>query len=233
MGQTLGHFSIIYHPCWNAKLKKVGPNVLLLGEGWKRFVEDHSIEFGDILHFRFSGKSKFYVTIYDHSCCEKEKISENVSSFKYRQNSKLEKAKEDLSKTPEDNLVSGDSASPNNQNERSLGSGVPAKTRKEQERRAIEASCQFKSDYPYFLYTLSATSIKKGNMNVPGHFVKAYLPEMIHTVKIVDLLMQDIEAQVLSEDLVSYETSSQTSSRFYSKRVRLRLKLFILGSRLF
>ncbi|XP_050368957.1 B3 domain-containing protein REM5-like [Argentina anserina] len=38
--------------------------------GWRSFVKDHLLQFGDFLVFHYDGKSKFKVKIYDRTCCE-------------------------------------------------------------------------------------------------------------------------------------------------------------------
>ncbi|KAJ6834764.1 B3 domain-containing protein-like [Iris pallida] len=57
---------------WRVKLLKVEGD-LLFKDGWKEFVEAHSIEEGDILSFAYEGYSCFNVLIYDKGdYCEKE-----------------------------------------------------------------------------------------------------------------------------------------------------------------
>ncbi|KAK2969396.1 hypothetical protein RJ640_020339 [Escallonia rubra] len=57
---------------WTVGLTASG-DTLLLKEGWKKFVEDHSLEEDDVLIFRYNGNSRFDVLMFDHrSLCEKE-----------------------------------------------------------------------------------------------------------------------------------------------------------------
>ncbi|KAK3015140.1 hypothetical protein RJ639_006290 [Escallonia herrerae] len=57
---------------WTVGLTTSG-DTLLLKEGWKKFVEDHSLEEDDVLIFRYNGNSLFDVLMFDHrSLCEKE-----------------------------------------------------------------------------------------------------------------------------------------------------------------
>ncbi|KAL5705018.1 hypothetical protein ACHQM5_023370 [Ranunculus cassubicifolius] len=176
--------------CWNVKLKKKGQDVFLLGKAWRCFVEDNSIEYGDILQFRLCGNSKFYVMIYDQSCCEKEKITEDVAWRKY-QKSKLAKGK------VAQGAMHGDFATPKNQNdsliekEKELEKQVTLEKclKRRQGRRAMEKSLDFKSDYPFFVYTLTGNSVgstRRGFLDLPIKFVRAYLPEMSTDVKVVD-----------------------------------------------
>ncbi|KAL9264551.1 B3 domain-containing protein [Drosera capensis] len=46
---------------------------LYLENGWEAFVEDHSLQCGDSLVFRYDGGLHFTVQIFDESACEKEK----------------------------------------------------------------------------------------------------------------------------------------------------------------
>lgn len=58
---------------WDVNLTAKGHNLLLRGGGWKEFVEDHSLEENDILFFKYNGRSRFDVLIFDkESFCEKE-----------------------------------------------------------------------------------------------------------------------------------------------------------------
>lgn len=59
-------------------------NGLFFHNGWQRFVKDHHLEVGDFLIFRYDGESKFNVTIYDRSACEKD-----VEVAKTRSNSSV------------------------------------------------------------------------------------------------------------------------------------------------
>ncbi|PIN16087.1 hypothetical protein CDL12_11264 [Handroanthus impetiginosus] len=57
---------------WNVGLVKNG-DVLFLKLGWNAFVEDHGLQENDILIFKYSGDSRFDVSIFDQgSLCEKE-----------------------------------------------------------------------------------------------------------------------------------------------------------------
>ncbi|XP_042494578.1 putative B3 domain-containing protein Os03g0621600 isoform X2 [Macadamia integrifolia] len=56
---------------WRVRLKKIN-NSWFLQRGWQHFVMYHSLQVGEFLVFKFNGKSKFWVTVYDRSACEKE-----------------------------------------------------------------------------------------------------------------------------------------------------------------
>ncbi|KAL6176510.1 hypothetical protein ACLB2K_053143 [Fragaria x ananassa] len=47
-------------------------NGMFFQNGWECLVKDHHLELGDFLIFRYDGESKFSVTIYDRSACEKD-----------------------------------------------------------------------------------------------------------------------------------------------------------------
>ncbi|KAK9929530.1 hypothetical protein M0R45_026626 [Rubus argutus] len=69
--------------CWAVELEKT-ENGLFFHNGWQHFVKDHHLEVGDFLIFRYHGESKFTVTIYDRSACEKD-----VEVAKRRSNSSV------------------------------------------------------------------------------------------------------------------------------------------------
>lgn len=49
-------------------------SIVFIGGGWKRFVEEQSLQVGDILVFRYGGDFRFDVLTFDHeSGCEKTK----------------------------------------------------------------------------------------------------------------------------------------------------------------
>ncbi|XP_064959575.1 B3 domain-containing protein REM16-like [Musa acuminata AAA Group] len=56
---------------WNVKLKRSGDDVAFTG-GWSKFAEDHLLELGDFLVFRYIGDSCFKVLVFDKTACEKE-----------------------------------------------------------------------------------------------------------------------------------------------------------------
>ncbi|KAF9608853.1 hypothetical protein IFM89_011891 [Coptis chinensis] len=58
---------------WIVKLEKVN-EYLFFGKGWDGFLNDNSIEIGDLLVFRLIDDAKLYVRIYEKTACEKETI---------------------------------------------------------------------------------------------------------------------------------------------------------------
>ncbi|XP_044489900.1 B3 domain-containing protein REM20-like isoform X2 [Mangifera indica] len=55
---------------WRIKMRHTDNGVFLLN-GWQKFVEGNSLEFGDILIFQHIGDGRFEVKILGKSCCEK------------------------------------------------------------------------------------------------------------------------------------------------------------------
>ncbi|XP_028757660.1 B3 domain-containing protein Os01g0723500 [Neltuma alba] len=56
---------------WHVQLVKEG-NDLFLHHGWQMFLEDHFMEVGDLLVFRYEGHLHFNVLVFDQRACEKE-----------------------------------------------------------------------------------------------------------------------------------------------------------------
>ncbi|GAV91355.1 B3 domain-containing protein, partial [Cephalotus follicularis] len=56
---------------WLADVIKID-NKLFFKNGWKEFVEDHHLEFGDFLVFCYEKRSNFFVNIYGRNACEKD-----------------------------------------------------------------------------------------------------------------------------------------------------------------
>ncbi|CAN6449362.1 unnamed protein product [Victoria cruziana] len=56
---------------WNVQLKKSGGR-FSFENGWREFVEQHSLNENDVLVFRYDGASQFSVQIFDDTGCERE-----------------------------------------------------------------------------------------------------------------------------------------------------------------
>ena len=57
---------------WNVGLVTSG-DTMLFKQGWKVFVEDHSLEEDDVLIFKYNGDSRFDVLIFNgRNLCERE-----------------------------------------------------------------------------------------------------------------------------------------------------------------
>ncbi|KAL5705019.1 hypothetical protein ACHQM5_023371 [Ranunculus cassubicifolius] len=200
---------------WTVKVEKIGQNMVLLGEGWKRFMEENYVEFGDILQFSLFGKSEFHVKIYDRTCCEKENISEYGAFFQNRK-SKLEKEKTDQRKLDGDcdalknkevmdittvHPSAGDCDVLKNKKVKDIMgmgsrvkttsnypdvSSILAKERKLKEKVVSEAYEQFDSVHPFFIITVSPSYIRRGFLGIATAFVKTYIPKRPKNLKIVD-----------------------------------------------
>uniref|UniRef100_A0A2P2JMY8 Uncharacterized protein MANES_05G168900 n=1 Tax=Rhizophora mucronata TaxID=61149 RepID=A0A2P2JMY8_RHIMU len=86
-GRTSGSVSLIGPSgnVWPVKLIQQNDQ-LILDRGWPTFVQDHLIECGDLLVFRYDGHLCFTVLVFDPSACEKDsafhsKCSEDLSRF--------------------------------------------------------------------------------------------------------------------------------------------------------
>ncbi|VVA29260.1 Hypothetical predicted protein [Prunus dulcis] len=82
--KSLSHtYSCIFGPSgirWTVELEE-RENGLFFQDGWQGFVKDHHLEDGDFLVFKYDGESKFKVTIYDRTACEKNvKVAERSGS---------------------------------------------------------------------------------------------------------------------------------------------------------
>lgn len=56
---------------WNVKLKET-VSTFLIEDGWKSFVKDQHVEFGDFLIFKYDGRSTFDVKVFGKTGCKKE-----------------------------------------------------------------------------------------------------------------------------------------------------------------
>ncbi|KAK1299909.1 putative B3 domain-containing protein [Acorus calamus] len=56
---------------WHVNLVKNG-NGVFFENGWREFAQDHSLQTGEFLVFRFDENSHFNVSVYDKTACEKE-----------------------------------------------------------------------------------------------------------------------------------------------------------------
>ncbi|KAH9620992.1 hypothetical protein KSS87_001589 [Heliosperma pusillum] len=72
-GRTSGSLSLIGPSgnSWHVDLIDQNGH-LFFNSGWPTFVNDHSLQCGDSLVFRYDGNSRFTIQIFDESSCEKE-----------------------------------------------------------------------------------------------------------------------------------------------------------------
>lgn len=54
---------------WDVETKT---GVVVFRQGWEKFANEHSLEFGDFLLFRYNGESRFDVTIFAKDGCKKD-----------------------------------------------------------------------------------------------------------------------------------------------------------------
>ncbi|XP_011083780.1 B3 domain-containing protein REM16-like [Sesamum indicum] len=93
---------------WSVGLVTNG-DMLLLGHGWKAFVEDHSLEENDILIFKYNGNSRFEVLMFDQaSLCEKttsyfvKKCEHTESARGNKRGRSLEESFDETNQSPDD-----------------------------------------------------------------------------------------------------------------------------------
>ncbi|KAF5190973.1 AP2/B3-like transcriptional factor family protein [Thalictrum thalictroides] len=187
--------------CWIVKLKKDGNVQLFLGEGWSGFVEDNSIEYGDVLLFKSLGDSIFQVKIYGKNCCEKEinigkkNVEENIPS---KREEKQMKVMETFLKSDQPNSDKGEELG---DADITLKTGCSAddgsggcsdkkeallRTPVTEDKRVSKEACGFKSAHPFFTICLPRSYVNKGYLRIQSSFVQTYLPQTSKNVSIVD-----------------------------------------------
>lgn len=72
---------------WPVKTKLIDTH-LYFTKGWKAFAQHHSLQYGDMLIFRYAQDSEFYVDMFDKSCCLREPVTTNTSLTLPRQGNK-------------------------------------------------------------------------------------------------------------------------------------------------
>nr|XP_011458338.1 PREDICTED: B3 domain-containing protein Os03g0212300-like isoform X2 [Fragaria vesca subsp. vesca] len=58
------------HCAWNIRVHQIGTNIYLK-EGWREFLEDHSIGDGELLIVRYDGRMQFSIQIFDKNHIER------------------------------------------------------------------------------------------------------------------------------------------------------------------
>lgn len=58
------------HCAWNIRVHKIGTNIYLK-EGWREFLEDHSIGDGELMIVRYDGRMQFSIQIFDKNHIER------------------------------------------------------------------------------------------------------------------------------------------------------------------
>ncbi|KAF3792734.1 B3 domain-containing protein [Nymphaea thermarum] len=75
IGNVLGedaHLEDSGRRLWKVKISRTSAG-LAFQQGWREFVNDHSLSFGDLLLFEYVNISHFEVQIFGRNCCEKER----------------------------------------------------------------------------------------------------------------------------------------------------------------
>ncbi|XP_074377325.1 B3 domain-containing protein LOC_Os12g40080-like [Apium graveolens] len=72
---------------WPVRTKLID-NHLFFKKGWKEFAQHYSLQYGNMLIFRYAQDSEFYVDIFDNSSCSRELVSINTAPVLPRQDKK-------------------------------------------------------------------------------------------------------------------------------------------------
>ncbi|KAL7097086.1 hypothetical protein ACP275_10G121000 [Erythranthe tilingii] len=70
-----------YNNSWQVKVGQ-HRDKFYLRDGWEKFVDDNSIEGGDVIFFEYFGNGVFVTKIHDSTACEKKRLGARKSSFK-------------------------------------------------------------------------------------------------------------------------------------------------------
>ncbi|KAL5705017.1 hypothetical protein ACHQM5_023369 [Ranunculus cassubicifolius] len=186
--------------CWTVRSKTADHKEYFLEKGWSEFVNENSIEYNDTLLFKLVGDAKLYVKIYGRCCCEKEKVHNKIKERVHNKimekvtkdivsfESKRKSEKEDIipkkmhcesttTKNQNAQIVVKDEEGDNDCLGKQVVPHVPLNLRKKQGKMEFQERCQFKSDYPFFIYKLSNTAITKGFLTLPTRFAKDHFGE--------------------------------------------------------
>ncbi|KAF5190978.1 B3 domain-containing transcription factor vrn1 [Thalictrum thalictroides] len=153
---------------WNIKLKKANGRTYL-SDGWKDFVDHHSICAGHVLTFRYDGNSSFYVIICDMTTVEIEYPSKKV---------KLENRTHGLETlVPGKNVVDNSTRKLTAQlGELSVKNGQLRKLVAEERIKDVMPSMASKPKNPYFVVVMQPSYVGgRCQLNVPGSFMKKHL----------------------------------------------------------
>ncbi|KAJ4963850.1 hypothetical protein NE237_023789 [Protea cynaroides] len=149
---------------WCVRMKKIKSS-WFIQEGWERFVICHSLEVGDFLVFKFNGKAKFRVTVYDRSACEKElplakKRNCNHHEVKAICNIKKEEEEEE----PKEAILNPNKAAAIIPRKITCGT-IVLKKGSIKSQAVLEAVSSFKTESPHFIHILRQS--RKYFMTVP------------------------------------------------------------------
>ncbi|KAK1366082.1 hypothetical protein POM88_041710 [Heracleum sosnowskyi] len=72
---------------WPVRTKLID-NHLYFTKGWKAFAQQYSLQYGNMLIFRYDQDSEFYVDMFDNSGCSRELVTTNTAPMLPRQEKK-------------------------------------------------------------------------------------------------------------------------------------------------
>ncbi|THG13376.1 hypothetical protein TEA_008229 [Camellia sinensis var. sinensis] len=147
---------------WQVNMNQVNDD-LYFDKGWKQFVQDNSLEFGDFLIFYYGGNAKFYVKIYGKNGCQKEVT--NPTGETHQENETIDHSKscQIACRTSSKKVIRKKHLSPR----------VPNEIQEDDIDRELRD--KFKSKFPFFRVVMSSTYLKRGIMNIPASFLKSYV----------------------------------------------------------
>ncbi|CAL5373042.1 unnamed protein product [Camellia sinensis] len=147
---------------WQVNMNQVNDD-LYFDKGWKQFVQDNSLEFGDFLIFYYGGNAKFYVKIYGKNGCQKE--VNNPTGETHQENETIDHSKscQIACRTSSKKVIRKKHLSPR----------VPNEIQEDDIDRELRD--KFKSKFPFFRVVMSSTYLKRGIMNIPASFLKSYV----------------------------------------------------------
>ncbi|WCJ29545.1 B3 domain-containing protein REM9 [Euphorbia peplus] len=143
-------------------------------KGWKEFVEDHDLQIGDFLVFRYEGEMLFDVLVFDRTTCEREYFSgmkdeefdDGIRPECIGNGKQLEEKKK-----AETRLIENDSSfstvdvtEPCDRKE--------LEEKKKAETRLIENDSSSALEHPYCKIKLSLDSLRKSRLYIPQDFAR-------------------------------------------------------------
>ncbi|KAB1205490.1 B3 domain-containing transcription factor VRN1 [Morella rubra] len=185
-GDELSTVAILTVPngcTWQVGLEKADKKIWF-HDGWKDFVEHHSILHGYFLVFKYEGNSKFHVLIFDMTATEIQYPSDGNDKRSKRLNSEYQN---DIKESRQCQV---------NDNEMSSEHELPAKCEGDKEKfwrkssdmftgrkfevsrgreRAIQAATKLKTRNPFFISTIRPYNLYNSFLRLPAQFAKKYL----------------------------------------------------------
>ncbi|CAL5324728.1 hypothetical protein CsSME_00003831 [Camellia sinensis var. sinensis] len=178
---------------WHVEIEEA-ENGIYFKNGWQRFVNDNSLEFGNFLVFRYKGHSLFHVKIFRENGCMKEEaltFEKTAVSVEIEEESE----EEDTCSEPIHNCKRKYSKIGRKRSENYEGKserlecearseGITKGTLRlkvpraiQGDDRALETASKFVSEFPFFKVVMAPAYINGGLMNIPATFLKSYMEE--------------------------------------------------------